>query len=66
MEDDKSNIDDTKSQEINGLVLFEYSLSPLKRSKEIDIDYQQQQHEVIGKIAFEVEVYLAADETFFD
>lgn len=30
------------------------------------IDYQQQQHEVIGKIASEVEVCVAADETFFD
>jgi len=30
------------------------------------IDYQQQQHEVIGKIASPVEVGAAADETFFD
>ena len=30
------------------------------------IDYQQQQHEFIGKISSQVEVCAAADETFFD
>jgi putative transposase len=30
------------------------------------INYQQQQHEVIGKISSQVEVCAAADETFFD
>lgn len=30
------------------------------------IDYQQQQHEVIGKISSQVEVCAAADETFFE